>query len=161
MRKFVHWLVRMTRPTVWRVAELYHFRVNKHCLAQGQHPLTVESPEYVPRTVYFNTRSGSVTVGSDTVFGEDVMVLTGKHYNAEEAHAAGVDLHYVPEGGRDIRIGRGCYIGSGAILIGPLSIGDFAVVGAGSVVTHDIPSRVFAAGAPARVVRTLNLPVEG
>ncbi|MBQ1497293.1 MAG: hypothetical protein IIZ38_03175 [Sphingomonas sp.] len=75
-----------------------------------------------------------------------------------EARAAGVEQHHVPESGRDIVIGSGCYVGSGAILIGPVTIGDHAMIGAGAVVTADVPPYGFAVGVPARVVRMLDVP---
>ncbi len=153
------WFIEFTRPLVWRFAEAYDIRINKAWLAQGQNPLVFEAIEAArsntPKSVYFNTRSGSISVGANTVFGEDVKVLTGKHFNIVEAEELGVPLHYVPVVGRDIVIGQGCYIGSGAIVIGGVTIGDYAVIGAGSVVTHDVPSHCFVAGVPARVIRDL------
>jgi acetyltransferase-like isoleucine patch superfamily enzyme len=157
----LRWFVRATSPLVWRIASAYGLRVDRHCHATGQHPLIVgDSPELarqrIPRSVHFNTRSGRIVVGPDTVFGEDVRLLTGKHANVREARELGVPLHHVPETGRDIVIGRGCYIGSGAIIIGPLTIGDYAVVGAGAVVTRDVAAASFVAGVPARLIERLD-----
>jgi acetyltransferase-like isoleucine patch superfamily enzyme len=90
------------------------------------------------------------------VFGEDVKVLTGKHVNFKESEILGVPLHFVPESGREISIGEGCYIGSGAIIIGPVTIGDYSVIGAGAVVTKSLPGKVFAAGNPARIIKDLS-----
>jgi acetyltransferase-like isoleucine patch superfamily enzyme len=153
-------LVRLTQPLVWRIATAYGIRVDRHCYAYGEHALTLEDPpevtlRTVPRSVYFNTRSGRILVGANTVFGEDVRVLTGKHANLREARLQGVPLHHVPEGGRDIVIGRNCYIGTAAIIIGPVTIGDHAVIGAGAVVTHDVEPATFVAGVPARLVARL------
>lgn len=152
--------VRATRPLVWRICRAYGVRVEMHCTPTGQHPLVIEdSPEasrrHIPQSVRFNTRSGAITVGAGTVFGEDVHVLTGKHFSIAEAEATGLPLHHVPSHGRGIAIGRGCYIGSGAIVIGPVRVGDYAVIGAGAVVTHNVPDRTFVAGVPARIVRRL------
>jgi len=154
-------LVRLTQPLVWRIATAYGLRVERHCHAYGEHELALEDPpevtlKTVPRSVYFNTRSGRIVVGANTVFGEDVRVLTGKHVNLREARALGVPLHHVPESGRDIVIGRNCYIGTAAIIIGPVTIGDHAVIGAGAVVTHDVEPATFVAGVPARLVARLD-----
>ena len=135
----------------------------RHCHAYGEHELTLEDPpevtlRTVPRSVYFNTRSGRIMVGANTVFGEDVRVLTGKHANLREARQLGVPLHHVPESGRDIVIGRNCYIGTAAIIIGPVTIGDHAVIGAGAVVTHDVEPATFVAGVPAHLVARLDTP---
>jgi acetyltransferase-like isoleucine patch superfamily enzyme len=156
-------LIRLTRPLIWRIAAAYGIRVDRHCHASGEHALIMEDPpevtrHTVPRSVYFNTRSGTITVGANTVFGEDVRVLTGKHANVREAREQGVPLHHVPESGRDVVIGRGCYIGTAAIIIGPVRIGDHAVIGAGAVVTHDVSAATFVAGVPARLVARLDEP---
>ncbi len=58
----------------------------------------------------------------------------------------------MPEKGRDITIGKGCYIGTNAIIIGPCTIGNNAVVGAGSVVTKNVAPRSFVAGVPAKQI---------
>lgn len=52
---------------------------------------------------------------------------------------------------RSPRIGRGVYIGAGASILGDLSIGDFAKIGAGTVVTSDVPGGCTAVGNPARL----------
>jgi acetyltransferase-like isoleucine patch superfamily enzyme len=54
---------------------------------------------------------------------------------------------------RPIRIGCECWIGSNAVVLKGVSVGDRAVVGAGAVVTHDIPAECVAVGVPARIVR--------
>jgi acetyltransferase-like isoleucine patch superfamily enzyme len=143
MRVIFDWFIRITQRIVWDLANAYGIRVDRSGIAYGQH------------SCYFNTRSGSITVGVNTVFGEDVKVLTGKHSSIQEAERQGIPLHYVPDNGRDIVIGQGCYIGSGAILIGPIAIGDFSVIGAGSIVTKSFPGRVFVAGNPAKVIKQI------
>ena len=57
--------------------------------------------------------------------------------------------------GNDIIIGDGCWIASGVTIIGSVNIGSHSIIGAGSVVTKDIPSHVFAAGAPAKIISEL------
>lgn len=153
-------IVEKTKPLVWKIAEWYDIRIDRHVWPTGQYPIHLlggieDAKNNIPKSVCFNTRSGSITVGANTVFGEDVMLLTGKHYNIAEAEAEGKHLHYVPEGGRDITIGSGCYIGGGAIIIGKVDIGDYAVIGAGSVVTKNVPSRAFVAGIPAKLIKIL------
>ena len=103
----------------------------------------------------FNTMSGRITVGNDTLFGHEVMLLTGTHqfYRGIRAKLTGAPIKEVPNTGRDIEVGKGCFIGSRAIIIGPVKIGENTIVGAGSVVTRDLPAGCFAAGVPARVIR--------
>lgn len=149
--------VRLTRPIVWRIANLYDLRIQTHVRPQGQHPVVVaggdeQARAMIPKSLYCNTRSGSINIGIGSMFGEDVKLLTGKHLSVDEAEAAGMPLHAVPPDGRAIVIGNYCYIGSGAIIIGPVEVGDHAVIGAGSVVTKSVPPRSFVAGVPARVI---------
>ena len=54
-----------------------------------------------------------------------------------------------------VRIGRNCWLGAGVIVLPGVTIGDNTVVGAGSVVTKDLPSNVLAVGTPCRVVRPI------
>ena len=54
-----------------------------------------------------------------------------------------------------VRIGRNCWLGAGVIVLPGVTIGDNTVVGAGSVVTRDLPANVLAVGSPARVLREI------
>ena len=58
--------------------------------------------------------------------------------------------------GLSIRVGRNVWIGASAVVLQGVTIGDDSVVGAGSVVTHDVPAGVLVVGSPARVVRALD-----
>jgi acetyltransferase-like isoleucine patch superfamily enzyme len=60
---------------------------------------------------------------------------------------------FVPRG--PVRIGANCWFGVGCVVTGGVEIGERCVIGANSVVTRDLPPRVIAAGAPARVIRTI------
>lgn len=53
-------------------------------------------------------------------------------------------------------IGDNCYFGTGAIVMGPVKIGDHAIIGAGAVVTKDVPSYAVVAGNPAKIIKMLN-----
>jgi len=161
VKRFIKKIIILLRPIIRAVAELCDVRLNYHCVAQGQYKLIIQDFENakknnIPKSVYFNTRSGMIKIGKNTVFGEDVMLLTGKHLSIFEAEKYDMPLHYVPETGRDILIGNNCYIGSGAIIIGKVSIGDYAVIGAGSVVIQDVPARTFVAGLPAKIIKKLS-----
>ena len=94
-----------------------------------------------------------VTIGDRTMFGPAVQVLTPMHpMGAAERREA---LEFA----KPISIGADVWVGGGAIICPGVTIGDEAVIGAGSVVTRDIPARVFAAGNPCKVIRPLDEPV--
>jgi acetyltransferase-like isoleucine patch superfamily enzyme len=104
----------------------------------------------------FNTVSGSITIGNDTIFGHNCMVLTGRHrfYQGKRAKLVPNSEHFkeTPESGFDIEIGAGCFIGSGAIILAPVKIGDNVIIGAGSLIIKDVPSNCFVAGIPAKII---------
>lgn len=89
-----------------------------------------------------------VTIGDYTLFGPAVQIYTATH----PMNAA---LRRQQESGKPIRIGADVWVGGGAILCPGITIGARSVIGAGSVVTRDIPDDVFAAGNPCRVIRAI------
>lgn len=104
----------------------------------------------------FNTNSGVIVIGNDTIFGHNCMVITGVHrfYKGKRAKLITDAITYreTPEFGNDISIGSGCFIGTSAIILAPVKIGDNVIVGAGAVVTKDVPNDCFIAGVPAKII---------
>ncbi|SDM19456.1 maltose O-acetyltransferase [Catalinimonas alkaloidigena] len=89
-----------------------------------------------------------VHIGDFTLFGPAVQIYTATHpLNAK--------LRREQEAGKPIVIGSDVWVGGGAILNPGITIGARTVIGAGSVVTRDIPEGVFAAGNPCRVIREI------
>lgn len=104
--------------------------------------------------VYFNFNCvvldvAPVTIGDNTMFGPAVQIYTATHPLDADKRRSGM------EGAKPITIGCDVWVGGGAILCPGVTIGDRTVIGAGSVVTRDIPSGVIAAGNPARVLRKI------
>ena len=66
-----------------------------------------------------------------------------------------------PELGKDINIGDDCWIAGNVIVLPGVSIGDGSTIGAGSVVTKDVPAYHVVAGNPARIIRKLTAPNTG
>ena len=106
----------------------------------------------------FNVISGEIHVGDDTILGHNCMLLTGTH-NFNNGKRVSLDLDAredeTPRSGRDIIIGKGCFIGSGVTIIGPVEIGDNVVIGAGAVVTKSLLGGYFCAGTPAKAIKRL------
>jgi maltose O-acetyltransferase len=88
-----------------------------------------------------------VTIGAGTQVGPAVQIYTADHPREADLRRAKLEF------GRPVTIGANVWIGGGAIILPGVTIGDDAVIGAGSVVTHDIPAGVVAAGNPARVIK--------
>lgn len=92
---------------------------------------------------------GQVSIGDDTLIGPNVGIFSGNHVaDAVERTAGGL----IP---KPVAIGDRVWICGNVSIVPGVRIGDESVIGAGSVVTHDIPSGVIAAGNPCRVLRKI------
>jgi maltose O-acetyltransferase len=89
-----------------------------------------------------------VRIGSFSQFGPAVQIYTAMHpFNSE--------LRREREFGKPVDIGSDVWVGGGAIILPGVRIGSKAVIGAGSVVTRDVPEGTLAAGNPCRVIREI------
>jgi maltose O-acetyltransferase len=93
-----------------------------------------------------------ITVGSRTVFGPNVQIYTAGHPVNYLERASGLEY------GKSIVIGQDVWIGGSAIICPGVTIGNRSIIGAGSVVTKDIPDDVIAVGNPCRVIKELTKP---
>ena len=91
-----------------------------------------------------------VYVGDDTLIGPNVVIATAGHPILPELRCQEYQYN-IP-----VHIGRRCWLGAGVIVLPGITIGDNTVIGAGSVVTHDIPAGVVAVGNPCRVLRPVS-----
>lgn len=89
-----------------------------------------------------------VCIGDHTLLGPAVQIYTA-------THPLNADLRRRQEFGKPVDIGSDVWIGGGAIICPGVKIGSRSVIGAGSVVTRDIPAGTLAAGNPCRVIREL------
>lgn len=88
-----------------------------------------------------------IYVGDGTMFGPNVTIATAGHPICPELRGRGLQYNM------PVRIGKKCWLGAGVIVLPGVTIGDNTVVGAGSVVTKDLPAGVVAVGNPCRVLR--------
>lgn len=91
-----------------------------------------------------------IYVGDCTMFGPNVVVATAGHPINPELRAKAYQFNM------PVHIGRNCWIGAGALIMPGVTIGDNTVIGAGSVVTKNIPANVVAVGNPCRVLREIS-----
>lgn len=91
-----------------------------------------------------------IYVGDYTMFGPNVTVSTAGHPILPELREQAYQYNM------PVRIGRNCWIGAGVIIVPGITIGDNVVIGAGSIVTKDLPSNVVAVGNPCRILREVN-----
>lgn len=137
-------------------------RIIKELIPNSGDNLLLQPPFYcdygsniiIGSNVYFNFNCvvldvALVKIGSRTKMGPNVQIYTATHPINYQERATGL------ESGKAITIGEDVWIGGSAIIVPGVTIGDRTVVGSGSVVTKDIPSDVFAAGNPCKVIREL------
>lgn len=91
-----------------------------------------------------------IYVGDYTMIGPNVTIATAGHPILPELREKGYQYN------APVHIGKNCWIGAGAIILPGVTIGDHVVVGAGSVVTKNLPSDVVAVGNPCKVLREVN-----
>lgn len=90
-----------------------------------------------------------VSIGNRVLFGPKVGIYTVNHLSdAKEREIGGCIA-------KPITIGNRCWLGAQAIVLPGVTIGNNTIIGAGSVVTHDIPSDVIAAGNPCKILRKI------
>ena len=93
---------------------------------------------------------GQVTIGDECFFGHGVMILTGGH----DYNKFGIERQNSATS-KPVTLGKGVWVGSRAIIMPGVVIGDHAVVGAGSVVTHNVDPYTIVAGNPARPIKAI------
>ncbi len=91
-----------------------------------------------------------IYVGDSSMFGPNCVLATAAHPILPELRVKEYQYN------QPIHIGKCCWLGAGVIVLPGITIGDGSVIGAGSVVTKDIPANVVAAGSPCRVLRPIN-----
>ena len=104
--------------------------------------------------IYLNSNctfvdDGHIYVGDHTMFGPNVMVLTASHPLEPELREKGLQFN------KDIHIGRNVWVGAGVIILPGITIGDNSIIGAGAVVTKDVPNNVVVVGNPAKIIKNI------
>lgn len=150
----------MTRPTEWDKRN----QLMKEMFAEIGEGCYIEPPfhanwggrhVHLGKYIYANFNLTMVDdthiyVGDYTMFGPNVTIATAGHPILPELREK-VYQYNAP-----VHIGRNCWLGAGVIVVPGVTIGDNTVVGAGSVVTKDIPANVVAVGNPCHVLREIN-----
>jgi acetyltransferase-like isoleucine patch superfamily enzyme len=107
----------------------------------------------VGRNVFVNQNCtfydlGGLDIGDDVMIGPNVNIITTGHPIEPSRRRDGVTA-------KPIVIERNVWIGAGATIIGGVTVGENSVVGAGSVVTRDVPPNTLVGGNPAKVIRSI------
>ena len=110
---------------------------------------------HLGNNVYFNFNATMVDdthiyIGDYTMLGPNVVIATAGHPILPELREKALQYNM------PVHIGKNCWLGAGVIVLPGVTIGDNTVIGAGSVVTKDIPANVVAVGNPCKVLREIN-----
>lgn len=119
---------------------------------------------------YLNLRGFDISIGANSGLGYDCLVMTGgSHIEIGKRVTMGSRVMLVcnshnfyerdgewkeEQWAKPIIIEDECFIASGAIILGGITIGNRSIVGAGAVVTKDVPPNSFVGGVPARIIRS-------
>ena len=136
----------------------------KEMFAEVGEECYIESPFYANwgghhihfgRNIYVNfgctfVDDTHIYVGDYTEFGPNVVIATAGHPILPELREK-LYQYNAP-----VRIGRNCWVGASVVIVPGVTIGDNVVIGAGSVVTKDLPSNVVAVGNPCKILREVN-----
>ncbi len=139
-----------------------HDAILKKLLAKFVDPLTIEPPFtcdygsniFLGKGVYMNTNCvildcNTVEIGDGALLGPNVQVYCASHPLEPELRKQGRELAL------PVIIGKNAWIGGNTVVCPGTSIGEDSVIGPGSIVIKNIPSRVFAAGNPCKVIRKI------
>jgi galactoside O-acetyltransferase len=91
-----------------------------------------------------------IYVGDYTMLGPNVVLATAGHPILPELRPLAYQFNM------PVHIGKNCWLGAGVVVLPGVTIGDNSVIGAGSIVTKDIPANVVAVGNPCKVLREIN-----
>lgn len=141
--------------------KIYTFIVRKQCCLCGKNlkvnfKSRVTKQTYLGDNVNFNGMNieghGKVKIGDYFHSGQECRIITSNH-NYDYGNAIPYDNTYIH---KDVTIGNFVWIGTRVLILGGVTIGDGAIIQAGSVVTSDVPSCAIVGGAPARVFKYRN-----
>lgn len=129
-----------------RIGERTQVLADSWVIAHPENTLVLEEDVFISQHC---TVSGSVRIGSNTLIGGFVTIIDGNHVFDDTSKAIR------EQGGeqRPINIGSDVWIGSNAVILQGVTIGDGAVVAANATVTHDVPAGAIVGGTPARIIR--------
>ena len=105
----------------------------------------------IGNNVFINSNSllmarGGITVEDDVLMAANVQLLSNNHDEYDRQVLTCKPIH----------IKKGAWIGAGASVLAGVTVGEYAIIGAGAIVTKDVPDYAVVVGSPARVVKTLD-----
>lgn len=130
--------------------------VGRQCIVEQPLRASWGENTYLGDRVYINFNltlidDEIIRIGNDVKIGPNVTIVTAGHPTDAEKRRSGIQIN------RPVTIEDGVWLGAGVLILPGVTIGKNTTVGAGSIVTKDIPENVVAYGTPCKVQRRLNL----
>lgn len=123
--------------------------IGYNCSLAGPGTIQISDNVVLNRNCHINS-SQHVTIGPNTLIGPDCYIVDSNHQIDSSVPLISAKIASDP-----VNIGANVWIGRGATILAGVTIGNHAVIGAGAVVTKNIPEAVVAAGVPAKVIRKI------
>lgn len=135
-----------TNAFIGKNSKLYCFQSDNCCDSYGG--ITIGNDFCAQENLFISSLDeGKIVIGNSVLLGSNVMINNNDHIVLPEQNG---DIRYKIE---DIIIGNNCWIAENVCILKGVTIGDYAVIGAGAIVTKDIPAYSIAVGNPARVIK--------
>ncbi|MDE7229434.1 MAG: sugar O-acetyltransferase, partial [Oscillospiraceae bacterium] len=109
--------------------------------------ITIGKNVFINSGCHFQDQGG-IEIGDGCLIGHNVVLATINHDLYPENNRVN---HYAP-----IKLGKSVWVGSNSTILPGVTVGDWAVVAAGAVVTHDVPPLTIVGGVPAKVIRVID-----
>lgn len=124
-------------------------RFSRRVIFEHCENISIEKNTYINGGMIFAGRNSRIIIGHDCLISYNVHIRTTSHAYSNS------NILIREQGGteKDIRIGNNVWIGYGVQIMAGVTIGDNSIIGAGSVVTKNIPANEIWAGVPAKIIR--------
>jgi len=142
---------------IWRWIARYTFPNSLRCFALRKTGVKLGRDIYIGEGLTLAADFGNETnliIGDRVAFAPNVHIILSAHPNNSRLHNYITEYPAIHKQGK-ILIGHDAWIGMGAIILPGIKIGNFAIVGAGAVVTKDVPAKAIVVGNPARVLKMM------
>ena len=151
----------LLRPLIVSLSNIDNVHISKNVFIHagmvlrllGDCQLFIGEDTYIGPNTHISGTQGIITIGKKVMISNNVLVSTATH-KYQDVMTPIKDQGYKSKG--NIIICDGSWIGVGSIILAGVKVGKNSVVGANSVVTHDVPSFSVAVGSPARIIKQYN-----
>lgn len=160
-QRFLDWLIlKLFESNIFnefidsKIVDFYKYNSLNYYRVWGDETKIIIGKNVQINNALMNTVSGQIEIEDYTFFGHNVSLLTGTH----DGTKCNLERQFsVPGEGRNIKIGKGVWIASNAIVYGPCTIGDNAVIAAGAIVTGNVEAGAFYSGNLAKKIKILDI----